>query len=54
MAKTYLLKNRALCDDCYQEELDYLAGREEVPKKVEVYAKECDKCHALIEPEEEL
>ena len=57
MAKGFLFKKQVLCDDCYQEVVDFEihAGRERelLPRKM-IAAKECNRCHAILEPEEEL
>ena len=54
MGNAFLFKKRVLCDKCYWEEVDYLAGREEIPPRRMVNATECDKCHAELNPEEDL
>lgn len=54
MGNAFLFKKKVLCHTCYQEELEYLAGREEAPPRRMVDAKECDKCHAVLDPEETL
>ena len=54
MGNAFLLKKRVLCHNCYWEEVEYLSGREQVPPKRMIDAKECDKCHAVIDPEEDL
>ena len=57
MAKAFVYKKQVLCDGCYQEVVDFEthAGRErELPPRKMVSAPECDKCHAILEPEEEL
>jgi hypothetical protein len=57
MAKAFLFKKQVLCDQCYQELVDYEihAGREkELPPRKMITAHECDRCHAILEPEEEL
>jgi hypothetical protein len=51
-----LYKGETLCDSCYEEEIDWeiFEGRErEIPPKLKVYKKECDKCHVELEIEEE-
>jgi len=54
MGNAFLLKKKVLCHTCYWEEIDYLSGRGEIPPKRMVDAKECDKCHAVLDPEEDL
>lgn len=54
MGNAFLFRKKVLCDTCYQEELQYLAGREEPPPRRMVDAAECDKCHAVLDPEETL
>jgi len=57
MAKAFVYKKQTLCDACYQEVVDFEthAGRErELPRETMVEAPECDRCHAILEPEEEL
>ena len=57
MAKGFLFKKQVLCDECYQKVVDFEihAGREnELPPRNMVDAPECDRCHAILEPEEEL
>ena len=57
MAKAFVYKKQALCDACYQEVVDFEthAGRErELPPRKMVDAPECNRCHAILEPEEEL
>jgi len=57
MAMAFLFKKQVLCDQCYQEVVDFEihAGREkELPPRKMIAARECDRCHALLEPEEEL
>ena len=57
MAKAFAYKKQTLCDACYQEVVDFEthAGRErELPPRKMVDAPECDRCHAILEPEEEL
>lgn len=57
MAKGFLFKKQVLCDECYQEVVDFEihAGREkELPPRKMIAAKECNRCHAILEPEEEL
>jgi len=51
MGNAFLLKKKILCDTCYWEEIEYLSGRGEIPPKRMVDAKECDKCHAVLDPE---
>jgi len=55
MGNAFLFKKKVLCDACYQEELEYLAGRQEqAPPRRMVDAVECDRCHAELDPEETL
>ena len=54
MGNAFLFKKKVLCDKCYQEEVEYLAGREKIPPRRMVDAVECDKCHAELLPEETL
>ncbi len=57
MARAFVYKKQALCDACYQEVVDFEthAGREkELPPRKMVDAPECNRCHAILEPEEEL
>jgi hypothetical protein len=54
MGNAFLLKKKVLCDKCYWEEIEYLTGREEIAPRRMVNAKECDKCHAELDPEEDL
>jgi hypothetical protein len=57
MAKGFIFKKQVLCDECYQEVVDFEihAGRErELPPRKMIAAKECNRCHAILEPEEEL
>ena len=54
MGNAFLLKRKVLCDKCYWEEIEYLSGREEIPPKRMINAKQCDKCHAELDPEEDL
>lgn len=57
MARATIFKGKNLCDACYQEEVDFEihAGREkELPPRQMVDARECTRCHAQLEPEEEL
>ena len=54
MGNAFLLKKKVLCHTCYWEEIEYLTGREQIPPKRMVNAKECDKCHAELNPEEDL
>jgi hypothetical protein len=54
MGTAFLLKRKILCQECYQEEIDYLAGREEAPPVRMVDAPTCDRCHAELEREEYL
>jgi hypothetical protein len=57
MGVGYVFKGQALCDECYQEAVDFEihVGRErEIPPKTKVYKKECEKCHVELEIEEEL
>ena len=56
MGVGYIFEGKVLCDTCYQDEVDFifLEGREkELPPKEKVYKKECDRCHAELEIEEE-
>ena len=56
MGVAWLYKGKALCDTCYEEEIDFeiFEGRErEIPPKQKVFQKECDKCHLELEVEEE-
>ena len=54
MGNAFLFKKKILCDECYWEEINYLAGREEIPPRRMINATECDKCHAELDPEEGL
>ena len=57
MAKAFVYKKQTLCDACYQEVVDFEthAGREkQIPPRKMVDAPECARCHAILEPEEEL
>ena len=54
MGNAFLLKGKALCAECYETQVDYLTGREQVSPRRTVDATECDQCHAILEPEEEL
>jgi hypothetical protein len=54
MGNAFLFKKKVLCDKCYWEEIEYLAGREEPPPRRMVNASVCDKCHAELIPEEDL
>jgi hypothetical protein len=57
MAMAFLFKKQVLCDECYREVVDFEihAGREkELPPRKMIAARECDRCHAILEPEEEL
>ena len=54
MGNAFLLKKKVLCDKCYWEEVEYLSGREEIPPRRMINAKECDKCHVELNPEEDL
>jgi hypothetical protein len=54
MGNAFLLKKKILCHTCYWEEIEYLSGREAIPPRRMVNAKECDKCHAVLNPEEDL
>ncbi len=54
MGNAFLLKRKVLCDKCYWEEIEYLSGREEIPPRRMINAKECDKCHVELDPEEDL
>lgn len=54
MGNAFLLKKKILCHTCYWKEIEYLSGRGEIPPKRMINAKECDKCHAVLDPEEDL
>ena len=55
MGVGFIFKGECLCDDCYQEAIDFEihAREKKLPPKTKGYKKECDRCHVELEIEEE-